>query len=80
MSHFYGRLNGSRGEATRCGHKTTGMTTIAASWRGAILVQLWHDEDSDQDWALVEMTPWHGHGINRELYRGPVDAEAGGES
>ena len=29
MSHFYGVLGGSRGEATRCGTKKSGLVTYA---------------------------------------------------
>ncbi len=73
MSHYYGSLEGSRGKATRCGTKRSGLITHAAAWSGAVRVELWHDVGTCRDWALVELVPWHGVGITRELYRGPVD-------
>lgn len=32
MSYFYGRLRGSRGEATRCGSRSSGLRVSANSW------------------------------------------------
>jgi hypothetical protein len=72
MSHFYGTLNGNRGEATRCGSKDSGMTTYCASWSGAVHCQAHYNEKTDEDWVLVELVPWHGHGTNKVLYDGPI--------
>ena len=72
MAHFYGTLQGARGEATRLGHKSTGVTTRAASWAGCVRVELWHDEETDTDWARVSLEPWHGEGRQATLYVGPV--------
>ena len=46
MSHFYSSIQGGRGEATRCGHKTTGIEAMAKNWEGKITVQGTHDHDS----------------------------------
>ena len=70
MSHFCGKLQGGRGEATRCGHKTSGIHTVAASWSGAIAVHVEHVDG--EDIAEVRMNPWHGNGVSKVLYRGPV--------
>lgn len=32
MSHYYSRIKGHRGEATRCGVKSSGITARADSW------------------------------------------------
>jgi len=32
MSHFYGTVQGHRGEATRCGAKSSGLTSTANGW------------------------------------------------
>ena len=32
MSHFYSRIKGSRGEATRCGTKSSGIRANATGW------------------------------------------------
>jgi hypothetical protein len=70
MAHFYGVLNGSRGEATRCGTKSSGMTATAASWQGAVSVSLY--ERDGIDYARVSLTLWHGAGQDVLLYDGPV--------
>jgi hypothetical protein len=43
MAHFYGTINGQRGQASRLGGKASGLTTYAASWQGAVKVSLWYD-------------------------------------
>lgn len=73
MSHFYGTLQGSRGEATRCGSKDSGIHTVAASWQGAISVNLFHDEETREDWARVCFSTWHGCGTDKEIFSGPVN-------
>lgn len=70
MAEFYGTLQGARGEATRLGHKSSGITTTAASWKGAIRTRLYDVEGVTN--AVIELTPWHGTGEYRELYRGPL--------
>lgn len=72
MSHFYGTLQGNRGEATRCGSKDSGIETYTASWKGAVNVRAWHDETAGIDMVSVSLVPWHGRGINHELYCGPI--------
>lgn len=72
MSRLYGTLQGSRGEATRCGHKT--LTTHAAGWRGAIRVTVGANEDG-KDYYTVELVPWKGSGgRSRLIEAGWLDA------
>lgn len=73
MSHFYGTLRGqARTQATRRGSKNKPLTTIAASWQGAVTVELLFNEKTGQDIAHVYLRPWHGQGTNKTLYLGPV--------
>jgi hypothetical protein len=74
MSHFYGVLNGSKGQATRCGTKNSGMITTCASWSGAVVCTAYVNLNY-QDCVKVELTPWRGHGINRLLYDGVINPE-----
>ena len=60
MSHFYGTLQGSRGEATRCGTKNSGLTTCAAGWSGAISVYI--SEVNGVDHYTVDLIPWQNSG------------------
>jgi len=72
MAHLYGTLEGNRGMVSRLGTKKSGLTTVAASWGGAVQVDLWHDKDNNVDMADVFLIPWEGKGRWRQLYRGPV--------
>ena len=72
MSHFYGTLKGIRGEASRCGSKGSGIVTHAASWKGAIRVEVYHDEKTGRDKFRVDETQWHGHGVSRLLAQGDL--------
>ena len=71
MAHFYGTIKGARGEATRCGTKNSRLTTVAASWKGAIRVTLYVD-DSGRDCYRVEQVEWKGSGLYRPLAEGVV--------
>lgn len=70
MAHFYGTLQGNRGEATRCGTKQSGIETYAASWDGAVRTHLYQD-DAGRDFACVETVPWQGSGPSVVFYKGP---------
>jgi len=72
MAQFWGTIKGARGEASRLGHKASGLDTYAASWQGAVSVRLWHDAKTGRDMAQVELTTHRGAGVHRSLYRGPV--------
>ena len=73
MSHFYGTVQGNRGEASRAGSKRSGMTTYCASWNGAVRCYAYTNEEGI-DCVIVMLMPWHGQGVypNKVLYRGPI--------
>ncbi len=83
MAHFYGQLVGNGGtHSSRNGTKSTGLEAIAASWNGAVQVHLWFDEETQKDWARVQLIPWpdeDGKGTNRVLFIGPVDGSGADE-
>ena len=74
MSHFYATIPTSARKTTptACGHKSTGIGTIGASYSGAIDVYLWHDEREGIDKFEVAMTPWMDEGDYKVLARGTV--------
>jgi hypothetical protein len=74
VAHFYGTLRGARGEATRAGRKGSGLRAYVASWQGAVRAELYHQDGVD--YAVVSLVPWHGAGVARELYHGPVGGPA----
>lgn len=80
MAHFYGTLQGSRGKASRLGTKRSDLSTVAASWEGAVSVCLYHNETTGQDCARVALMPWHGRGVDRVIYDGPVSGMTNGST
>lgn len=75
MAHFRGIISGQRGEASRLGSKKSGLSVEAASWEGKVSVRLFADENGGPDFAVVSLERHHGHGISKELYRGPVSGQ-----
>lgn len=74
MARFRGTVAGGRGEASRLGHATTGLRTIAKGWGGKIVVSLIvHARGTvrEQDWA--EVTHVDKEGVHKTLYFGPLD-------
>jgi hypothetical protein len=57
VAHFRGVVRGARSEASRLGHKGTGVTVVAQSWEGEIAVELWHDEAKGCDRFAVLLRP-----------------------
>jgi hypothetical protein len=72
VAHFYGTLQGCRGEASRCGNKDSGMQTYCASWGGAVRSQAYINPENGEDWVRVTLQPWHGSGRYHLLYNGPI--------
>jgi hypothetical protein len=72
MSHFYGTLQGMRGEATRCGSKDSGIDTVAASWKGAIRVSVYHDDETGEDRYDIAQSTWQSSGINQSIATGVI--------
>jgi len=80
MSHFYGTINGkAKNESTQCGSKNSGLNIVAASWEGAVEVEIRYDEKNDCDMVSVKLIPWKSNGINRELYIGKISGEDSSE-
>jgi len=71
MSHFYGTLQGECAKATRCGTRSSGLITIAASWDGAIVVSLWVDQKGCNRYT-VKQRDWKGNGINEVIAEGII--------
>jgi len=75
MSHFYGWVQGNKGEASRGGSKKSGYHTVAASWNGAVEVRLDYDPTTDTNRYIVFQTKWHGKGIERVIAEGVIGEE-----
>lgn len=70
MARFYGSVQGTRGIVTRLGGASSGLTTVAAGWQGAVYVDL-YDKDG-VDYCTVRLGKWKGVGLSHVLYEGPV--------
>lgn len=75
MAHFYGTLQGQRGQASRCGSKSSGIESYTASWSGAVRCYAYVDENTGEDWVTIALSPWHGRGISKTLYDGPINGK-----
>lgn len=53
MAQFRGTVHGNRGEASRLGHKSGGLTTCASTWTKHVRTHLYVDE---QDRECVQLT------------------------
>ncbi len=53
MAHFRAVIKGARGEASRLGHKATGISTLLQTWGWDVRVTCEHQ--SERDSALVEL-------------------------
>lgn len=75
MAHFYGTVQGNRGEVFRCGTVSSGLTTCAAGWHGAIETVVYFDSELDHDCFVVRLIPWQGSGGEPlELLRGKLES------
>ncbi len=69
MSKFYGTVDGSsKSAATRTGSARSGITTHAASWAGAVRVDVF--ERDGKECYEVSLVPWHGVGRRVDLVSG----------
>lgn len=74
MAHFYSSIQGSRGEATRCGTKNSGIVSSVMCAEGRIVTRIWHNEGRDRNDFEVTLEPhWEG-GVTQVLARGICDA------
>lgn len=76
MAHFYGTVEGrARTLATREGSEGSGLTTIAASYAGAIEVRLFSQDGKDK--FVIEQIPWLGVGERTVIAVGTVGVAYG---
>jgi hypothetical protein len=56
MAHFYASIQGNRGEATRCGSKTSGLTSTVSGWDIGVEVTLEYDANLGTDIVHIYAT------------------------
>ncbi len=71
MAHFRGTIQGARGEASRLGGKSSGLQITAASWQGAVCVDLYEKDGVDMARICLALHT-NGAGSHHEIYNGPI--------
>lgn len=66
MAHFRAVIQGSRGEASRLGHKSTGISVKAQTWGWDLSVFVVHRDGDGHDIAHLELVR-HDRGDRRPL-------------
>lgn len=56
MAHFYGSVQGGRGEATRLGHKNSGIRAMAQGWNQGVSINGYYNEEEDRDEFTIYAT------------------------
>ncbi len=56
MAHFRGTVQGSRGEASRCGTKASGLCVTANGWNIGTRIELFHDSKTGKDTLRICIT------------------------
>jgi hypothetical protein len=67
MAHFRAVIRGGRGEASRLGHKSTGLYGRFQTWGHDVTLYMRHDEQSGEDWLTVDLVPHNGGGHERRV-------------
>lgn len=76
MSHFYATIEGNRGEATRCGTQSSGITTTCQSYEGSIIVTM--RVENGKNWFEIQVDEGSAtHG--RVILEGKVETLASKE-
>lgn len=61
MSHFYADIQGSRGPASRCGTKQSGIMGHIRGWNVGVSVTIEYDKENDRDIVRVYKTGGSNH-------------------
>jgi hypothetical protein len=56
MAQYYGTIQGNKGEASRLGHKTSGLIATASGWHLGAKVYLYWNEESQCDVIRICVT------------------------
>lgn len=75
MAHFYGSMQGARGEATRCGTKASGISAHIRGWNVGVRVSCYVDGNG-RDVIEVRRTAGSNGGGMEECIATFVEGEA----
>jgi hypothetical protein len=72
MSHFYSRIQGHKGQVTRCGTKTSGIRAEATGWDIGTISTIRYDPTIDTDVVSIYITGGSNNNANTllaEMYK-----------
>lgn len=67
MAHFYGEIQGNRGEATRMGTKDSGFRSHIRGWHVGASVNCNHNNSKDRDQVSIYATTGSSGGMREHL-------------
>ena len=67
MAQYRATIQGQRGQASRLGGKSSGMSASVNGWNSGIDVWVHYDEEKDEDVFTVYKTGGSNHGQAREI-------------
>lgn len=77
MSQFYASIQGSRGEATRQGTKSSGIEGHIRGWHTGAFVVVYYDKETKQDHVRVyKTTGSHNRGAKQLIAEWDEDSKA----
>lgn len=74
MAHFRGTIQGARGEASRLGHKTSGLTTTNNGWHQGVKVRAWVDGEGHDIHDII-ITGGSDRGMQSTLIGRVIDGQ-----
>ena len=69
MAQYRGTIEGSRGQASRLGAKTSGLTTTTKSWTTETTVYYYWDETAQEDCVRITVRKMYGNEVT--IFDGP---------
>lgn len=72
MARYQASIQGSRGEASRLGSPSSGITAMARGWEGGAKVVMWEGEDGE-DYISISVGP-HSNVGQVTIVNAPIKA------
>lgn len=71
MAIFYGTIRGNRGQATKVGSKSSGVTASVQSYEGSIITEIYYKDDIK--YCTIGTNKNSSNHYNTVLYDGPLE-------
>ena len=67
MAHYYSRIKGNKGEATRCGTRSSGITARADSWSTGAITTINYSTTINADVVTLYATEGSGDSYGKRI-------------